>query len=107
MFSDVPFFYYYNLRPLSIAKALAWAIKYLIKKYCYLANSIIHSLEKFVDGRMDIRYGILPRVKVLLSMAYLPNLLSSLLWFLGEKAEFLHSHLAKKKPCRLQRYISI
>ena len=35
------------------------------KKYRYVANSILHSLEKFEDGKMGARYRILPRVKSL------------------------------------------
>jgi hypothetical protein len=31
----------------------------------YFTYTIIHNLEKFEGGRMDARYGILPRVKIL------------------------------------------
>ena len=46
-----------------LSHGLYFTYKYK-KKYCYVANSIIHSLEEFEDGRMDAWYGILPRVKV-------------------------------------------
>jgi hypothetical protein len=37
-------------------------LTYKYKKYRYVANLIIHSLEMFEDGRMDACHGILPRI---------------------------------------------
>lgn len=35
------------------------------KNILFVANSILHSLERFEDERMNARHGILPRVKKL------------------------------------------